>query len=149
MATVFWLLPQPRPASDTTEPQPPNTLQLGKDLRGFKDSEREVSDDVVEGYIRDKLRVYTTAIAKPSSCADIDSDFWSFLHGNDYSIDKAEAKALLRRQMQYKPGFSVGAILGRRRTTVNAYVTSDGSAYTLSQQAVAVAVFAPEAQEEV
>ena len=136
------MIPDPQPRSQYTEPKPPNTLQLVKDImnQGEEDPE-DIELQTVKDFVNDRLQVYVIAFEKPSSAKDIEAAFKVWYRANMKKlIGDNEARTMLHKELRYKAGAPVAAFLGRRKTTVNAYMTREGAIYTLKPQAVAQAV---------
>ena len=144
LARALWLSPSPRPKCDTTEPKPPNALEMLKESALVSGQVLEVVNvgDQTAAFIRDHLDVYNkTSLAKPSSADEIDQGFVCFvlsLYEKDSKQDlvsKPEARVCLSKVLKYKSGASLPGYLSRKRTTVNGYVSAvDGTFFTLASK---------------
>lgn len=140
LTLCYWLAPRPRPDADTTEPKPPNTLQLmeaTKLLSGHTAASAEgtSAEEHVANFVAEKLKEYDyRSVEKPASADKIDESLAIFLklcaHMN---VSKAYARQLLKKHLVYKGGASLPAHGSRKRTTVNGYLTDSGKFYDLTQ----------------
>ncbi len=123
MVLVFWLVPQPRPKSDCTEPKCPNTLALKSALLRKFDEEIVLDAEVVKAFIADQLVVHKLGEAKPSTSSEVDAAFAAWLQTQkQIAIDADGARQWLCKVLLYKAGASLAARGTRKKTSVNCYM---------------------------
>ena len=125
-ALAFHLLEQPLDKSDYTEPKPPNTLAMIKLLQRKSDEDEGPTIEDVEAFSADKLIQYTLGVAKPSSSSDVQEVFcqWAKTRGKG-DVTIVQAKQVLGLKFFSKTGYTLKAVLGRAKTTVNVYLINE------------------------
>ena len=139
MTLCYWLAPRPRPAADTTEPKPPNTLELmeaTKQLSGHSAAGMGGAASIEEHvtkYVGESLKEYDhKSAAKPASADKIDEGLQCFLKQHaQVNASKSFARQLLKKHLLYKGGASLPAHGSRKRTTVNGHLSAAGKFYDL------------------
>jgi len=132
MVRLFWLMEQPRPKSDHTTPQCPNTLGVVAGITEGQFENYEVDKEVVEKFLEEHLAGYALGQEKPSSATEVDDAFATFVQLNGAPGFRSDAaRRALRRQLPYKAGYNLPKRGGRAKTTVNVYTNGTGQAFTL------------------
>ena len=88
-------------------------------------AEGPTMEDVV-AFSADKLIQYTLGVAKPSSSSDVQEAFcrWAKTTGKG-DVTIVQAKQVLGLKFFSKTGYTLKAVLGRAKTTVNVYLSNE------------------------
>lgn len=133
-ALAFRILPQPRDASDYTEPKPPNTLELIKILQHKQDEDEGATVEDAKAFILEKMHEYTLSQTKPTSMNEIDAAFVKWVwEKKNISVEMKDVRKLLCTRFFAKTGWSLKAHGARKKTTVNVYLDGgeDGEPWVL------------------
>lgn len=133
LVQALWLIGSPRPKSEYTEPKPPNTLQLVRELANKENDDVAMSEDHLEQFATDSLVVYQNSFEKPATQAQINSAYQVWLRSKGVFVTSDASRKELESYYKKKTGFVVPAFKGEKsriRTTVNAYLDSNGRAMT-------------------
>jgi len=123
LVRVFWLVDQPRPKEDHTEPKPPNTLALAMELLGTQSSDFELTSDDFNRFHSEKLMAYVLNLNKPTT-SEVEGAFeeWMSEAHPDVPWNSSNTKKVLSTYLEYCPGKTLQKYGTRKRSGVNCYM---------------------------
>ena len=129
LVRLFWLLPQPRPREDHTEPQPPNTLALAAQLMGNQ-CDFVIDEVSFEQFADERLMDYVLGPSKPGTI-EVENALSEWMSAKFPAVawSEKDSKNALRRWLHYDPGHGLAKYGARKKVTINCY-TRNGAIVT-------------------
>jgi len=123
LVRVFWLVEQPRHKEDHTEPKPPNTLAMARELLGNQSCDFELTADAFEKFYSDSLKVYVMSLNKPTTIeVEHAFDDWMAKEYPSEQWNPTNTKKTIGCYLEYCPGRTLPKFGTRKRGGVNCYM---------------------------